>query len=281
MKAVNSYSERNKVISTVILLFWAMMVSAQQYSVVTTKGTILYGQEKSELTRGARVNLNETLIFKDPTAMAVLIGSGGERFILKSKSEASEDSELMATIKDVLVPMKKMSALTTRGAADHKIIDLEAMIGEDNFVILGEEMALNLDEAYYPMDEKRYFIFSYFLGREAVNKKVVFEENRLFFVPSRLFISNGDPVDPISVSEAKLFYRDEIKSDTRLISTFRPIVLSEERLKEECEILIGFYRGAGMNNDAIKAEIYDYLNSFYGKTPREPLFHWLSETYQL
>jgi hypothetical protein len=187
----------------------------------------------------------------------------------------------MATIKDVLVPMKRMSALATRGASEHKIIDLEAMIGDDNFVILGKEMMLNLDEAYYPMDEKRYFIFSYFLGKEAVNKKVVFDGNKLVFVPSRLFNANGDPIDPISISEAKLFYRDEIKSDTRLISSFRPIVLSDERLKEECEILIDFYRGAGMDNDSIKSEVYDYLNSFYGKTPRDPLYDWLESTFQL
>lgn len=277
---VNSYLGKIKILLVLALFIACSSIMAQSYSVVTTKGSILYGSEKQELSRGAKVDLNEKLTFNDPQAMAVLISSKGERFILKRQNSAERDSELMATIKDVLVPMKRMSALTTRGSEDHKIIDLEAMIGDKNFVLIGEEMTLTLDPAYYPMDDQRYFIFSYFLGKEAVNKKVYFEDNLLIFKPEQLFNNKGEPVDHSQIAEAKLFYRDEIKKDTRLISTFKPIVLSEERLKGECDILISFYKDAEMDKESIKLEINDYLNSFYGKTSREAVAHWIDKSFQ-
>ena len=263
---VNLFSGRIKSVLLIFCIAFAQIAIAQSYSVVTTKGKILYGPEKSVLNRGNKVDLNQTLVFDNPQAMAVLISSNGERFILKSKSEDARDSELMATIKDVLVPMKSMSALTTRGTEDHKIIDLEAMIGNKNFVILGDKMNLLLDEAYYPMDENRFFIFSYFVGKESVNKKVFFEGNKLFFIPERLFNYNDEKINPDSIDKVMLFYRDEIKKDTRLVAAFNPVLLDSEKLKEECKILIGFYKDAGLDEASIKQEINDYLNSFYGKT---------------
>lgn len=281
-KEENLFSEKTNMRLIIIFLFATTSLLAQQYTVVTTKGNILYGTDKSTLARGSKVDVNSSLVFQDPGAMAVLIGSGGQRFILKQNSTTSNNgSELMATIKDVLVPMKSMSALTTRGGEDHKIIDLEAMIGDENFVIVGESMKLTLDEAYYPMDEQRYFIFSYFVGKEAINKKVVFEENKLVFVPNRLFVKDGEAVDPFTLKEAKLFYRDEVVKDTRLISSFKPVVLSDERLKAECEVLIEFYKESGMSPHQIKMEINDYLNVFYGKTAREPIYHWIDTNCKL
>lgn len=280
MKVVNLYLKKIKNLVVLLLVLTANGLLAQTYSVVTTKGSILYGNDKQELIRGAKVNLNESLTFGDPQSMAVLIGSNGERFILKSKASEERDSELMATIKDVLVPMKRMSALTTRGVDEHKIIDLEAMIGEKNFVIIGDKMALSLDEAYYPMDDQRYFVFSYFLGDEAVNKKVYFENNKLIFVPKTLFSFQGEAIDPSQIKEAKIFYRDEIKKDTKLISSFRPVVLSHDRIKEECDILISFYKDAEMNEASIKEEVNDYLNSFYGKTSKQAVIRWMDNSFQ-
>jgi hypothetical protein len=284
MKVVNLYLEKmNRLILVFLLVVFAFITcQAQQYNVVTTKGNILYGNDKKLLGRGDKVDIDGHLVFKDQEAMAVLIGNTGERFILKkNQTAASGDSELMATIKDVLIPMKKMAALTTRGSIDHKIIDLEAMIGDQNFVIVGDKMILKLDEAYYPMDDKRYFIFSYYIGTKAVNKKIYFEENQLVFQASKLFLNDEDQIDPATIKEVKVFYRDDIKKDTRLISSFRPVVLSNERLKAECDILIDFYKEAGMDNSLIKEEINDYLNSFYGKTAKEPVYIWLENNYNL
>ncbi len=127
--------------------------SNETYQVVFVQGNIsISGQA---LTRGAKLDASQKVVFKGADAKAVIISTTRGRFVLDAKKATPSGSELVAFIKDVVSPLKTNSKLSTRGGLNEKgILDLEKHFGMQAkveeflpvFVMIGETYDFKIGE---------------------------------------------------------------------------------------------------------------------------------------
>ncbi len=72
----------------------------------------------------------------------------------------------------------------------------------------------------------------------------------------------------------ELWYMEQDKGNKiTLLSSFEPIVIDNQQLKQEIGIIFDTY-GNRPENEKIN-EALSYINEFYGKVNRENFEHWL------
>ena len=220
--------------------------------------------------------------FKQPGAMAVLIGNNGQRYILSNKGKSSaSQSELVYIVKNVLLPMKNIGALTTRGGEEKGIVDLEMALGDTTFLIIGDDLKLKLDKNLYPMNENYFFIYSYDYNGKSINKKLSFSQDTLIFKKSRLYQKSGQIIDPNQIEEVKVYYFDKTKGRSRLINKINPIFIKSDLLKQEVQVIVDVYQENRVNKVKIKEEVYFYLNSYYRNYSKDQIEVWLKSNFSL
>ena len=203
------------------------------------------------------------LSFKTQQSRAAVISSLKGRFVL-SASEKGQTKILPAA-----------NNISSRSGALINLLDLQKHF-DGNYLII-EEMALEIGDQNFKMDDKNFFYVSYAHDQETIRKKLAYTEgNKLVISKTDLFKIDGEPI-PVEEKEMTLYYRKGDGSEK--INTFTPVFPELEELKDEVQIILDEFSD---KDDAQKIkEITAYLSEFYGKPNKENLGNWLAESFDL
>jgi len=159
------------------------------------------------------------------------------------------------------------------------VADLKSIF-EDKVLII-EKLYLKIGTDIFPLGDQNFFFIRYTYNDETINKKLSFVGDTLIIDKKEVFTIDGKMIECEENKEFSLYYysKDEEKTESLLIGSFEPVFVGNEQLKPEIDIIFEEFKDKPF--DVILAEVYDYLNSFYGKIDKGYLEAWLKKEYKI
>ena len=112
---------------------------------------------------------------------------------------------------------------------------------------------------------------TYAYNGETIAKKLQHDGNRVIFERKSIFTIDGSPVEVPYHSPISLFYRDDAKNTSALISKFELILPNPSELLEELKII-----PSQCDKSKFPRSAHAHIKQFYGKFNPEELEVWLA-----
>jgi len=252
-----------------VILFLALPVFSQvNYRVIKVNGSIIYVRTGNSMAQGDVFTEDEDLSFQSPNSRAAVINPSAGRFIL-----APDNYEDLSSAKSNLLPA--MSNLSTRGGIINNTTDLQNQFC-DNLVILCEA-AYYLNPYQFPMNENQFFFMKFQYKGEEINKKLLFDQNKLIFSREEILKVDQVPIKVIDQPDISLYYYNN--GTPEYISDFNLILPDLEILNNELRIILDESTDNSFNQKV--NDISGYLFEFYGKPDKQDVIGHLEKTFGL
>ncbi len=251
----------------------AQLVAAQiPYKVITVNGEIMATKAKLTLQNGVEVKSDDNFDFVKPNSRAALINSEYGRVVL------TETNAAQAFAKAAFAPA--ISTVSSRAASMTTLADLKGFFSGNMLII--DKLEQKVDVSTFPMNEQQHFFVRYTYNNETINKKLLFNGDKVIINPDEIFAIDGKPIsNPEQISEITLFYYNNSNNapESILINSFRPVFVKTADIKGEVKTIVDEFKSK--NYETIISEVYDYLNNFYGYMEKEEMEKWLSNNFEL
>lgn len=242
--------------------------TAQSLFVVRTQGKIHHPQHQRYLTTGDTIKPNDTLTFLSNNAWAVLIGENGKLFLqqpnpLVAKSLCHESIQPIVST--------KKSSTSTKSTIDN----LQAYFEGEQFVFIGNEFKLTLNQETYPLSDSLFLLYRYEYLERHITIKIPFQKQTLFFDPALLYTYKGEKIPYSQTRNTGIYVFNAIDNMPYTAAKFNPIWLVEEKIKAELSVLKNFYVYKGEPWSDIKSHCLQYILDVYGKTDEAYCSLWI------
>jgi hypothetical protein len=237
------------------------MFSQDNFKVIKVNGTIVIKAKNISLETGTVFSENEDLLFRSEDATAAVINSQRGRLILTNSNHD------LKTAKSNFLP--SMYNISTRGGSMNNLVDLMNHFS-GRYVVL-DNYYITINESNFPMDNSHFFFVRYLYKNEAINKKLAFSGDTLFFDKKNLFTIDGNQIPAPDNTTMTMFYMKG--TDYVLVNNFELIFPDNDQLKKEVQIIIDELRGKPFKEKF--NEINSYINELYGKVYQANLLTWL------
>lgn len=252
-----------------IILFSALPVLSQvNYRVIKVNGGIIYVRTGNNMAQGDVFTEDEDLSFQSPNSRAAVINPNAGRFIL-----TPDNYENLSTAKSNFLPA--MSNLSTRGGIINNTTDLQNQFS-DNLVLL-HEATYYLNPYQFPMNENQFFFMKFRYKDEEINKKLIFEQNKLIFSREEILKVDQIPIKEFDQPDISLYYYNN--GVPEYISDFNLILPDMEQLNSELKIILDESPEKSFNQKV--NDISGYLFEFYGKPDKQDVIAYLEKTFGL
>jgi len=252
-----------------VILFLALPVFSQvNYRVIKVNGSIIYVRTGNSMAQGDVFTEDEDLSFQSPNSRAAVINPSAGRFIL-----APDNYEDLSSAKSNLLPA--MSNLSTRGGIINNTTDLQNQFC-DNLVILCEA-AYYLNPYQFPMNENQFFFMKFQYKGEEINKKLLFDQNKLIFSREEILKVDKVPIKVIDQPDISLYYYNN--GIPEYISDFSLLLPDLEALNAEIKIILDESTDKSFNQKV--NDISGYLFEFYGKPDKQDVISHLEKAFGL
>lgn len=256
---------------SVLMAFSLAVTSQVPFKVITVNGEIIATKANLTLQNGVEVNSDDNFDFRKPNSRAALINSERGRVVLTEQNAAD------AFTRAAFAPA--MSSVSSRSGAVSTMAALQSIFTDKMLII--DEIEIQVGNELFPMEDQKFFFIRYTYNNETINKRLPFTGETLKVSKDELFVVDGKPISSPDSKIVSLYYHKKTDNNPEsiLIKSFEPLFVAGESLKPEVKIIIDEFKG--QPNEKILAEIYSYLNSFYGNIDRTHLECWLSKEFEL
>lgn len=266
----------------VFFLFLASVnfLHAQQqevYNIIRVQGNIFNVTQNKTLAKGDKITSKDKLKFENKEAKALAISSKSGKFVISPPQKTSpQEKEIVAFLTNVILPIPKNAALSTRFVAGNSVQELASYFGAGTYGIIGNKLSVKMSKESFPMNDNQFFIYRYEYQEKAVNKRIAFTNDTLTFQKEILYKIGEAQISPEMVKKVDIYYmKDAQNKNAELAVTFMPVFINEDILKEECESLIKLYQGKKQTNLQVYKEVLLYIQDLYGRVDESILKTWL------
>jgi hypothetical protein len=209
-----------------------------------------------------------------PNSRAALINSKAGRIILTEQNS----SDIFA--KAAFAP--PMNTVSTRGFSNELLtskLHISNYFNEKLLVV--DNLKIRINSKTFPMTENSYFFIRYMYNGDEINKRLSYKADTLVIDKNELYTVDGKPIPNPDINQMSLYYYEIIDDNSKAtyISSFDLIFIPREQLKNEVKIIIDECKNKPY--DAIIAEVYDYLSTFYGAVDKSYVESWVNEDFDL
>ena len=241
-----------------ILLVNIAFAQSEKYYVTFVKGQANIKKTNKALRVGDILLPTDVLIFKDQTARISCISPGKGRFdITAQKTKASPSGELLAVLKNNLIPATSTYHLSARSLMfegyDPKTYFQCAETNNRILLILNEPLPI---VPSYKIDDQNFFFIQYENNGKMITKKIDQNANALIF--NQTLFDEGNP------EKVMLCYQAQVagKASSKSIIDFVPVIANKVDLLNEIKIIkANISTNKKLVKDAVTAHIFDN----YGK----------------
>lgn len=246
-----------------------------EFHIIHVKGQIINKTTGLPIKVGDKINVNDQVKFLSADAAAVVISTQRGRFTIKAQAGQAASSELVALVKNVVLPIKSNANLSTRGGESDGVIDLKGYFGTGKYAIIGEKLPVKLNAAKYPVTETKFFIFRYENNTVPVSKKVEHNGEVLIFDKTALFTVQGTLLNPEKIDVVEIYHFDKATQASNMVAKFSPVFIPEEQLKEELKSQVVYLKSIGVKSEEIHKELLGFIQDVYGKVDEDLANKWL------
>jgi hypothetical protein len=259
------------ILFTVLFLIVSIMHAQLPFKVITVNGEIVATKANITLENGVEIYSDDNFDFRKPNSRAAMINSERGRVVLTEQNASDAFS------KAAFAPA--ISSVSARSGAVSSIAELKSIF--DDKLLIIECIKLKVGSAEFPMEDNKFFFIRYTYNDEIINKKLSFNLDTLIIDKNELFTVDGKAIESQNINQFNLYYHQKgsEQPESILINAFEPIFVSTKQLKPEIDIIFEEFKGKSF--DIILSEVYDYLNSFYGKVDRGYIEKWLKKEYKV
>lgn len=241
----------------ILTLLLAFQSKCQSYTVIHTIGKIYDTQSGAYLVKGTKVDEGAKLRFDSNGARAAVLSSSRGRFIIQQNQSSGSQSDAIYALISVLSPVR--GRLSTRSGSLNNTLDFQKHFNEGTIALVGKSYQVSISPNAFPMSESRFFYAQYLHRDETINKKLGSSEDNLIIDLSGFFSVDGNPIEPASISDVKLFYYDVGKGSSKFITDMDITYVSDETLKS----LVSEF------SENPSGPVLELINSMYGKCSKE------------
>lgn len=228
-----------------------------QYTVIHTIGKIYDTQSGSYLSKGAKVSESANLRFDSNGARAAVLSASRGRFVIQESQSSGSQSDAVYALASIISPIR--GRLSTRSGSINNLLDFQKHFNEGTVALLGKSYQVSVSASAFPMSESRFFYAQYLYRNETINKKLSSERDNLIITLSEFFSVDGNPIEPASIRDVKLFYYDASKGVSKIITDMDITYVSDEILKSLMDEF----------PDTPVTPVFELINSMYGKCSQE------------
>ena len=188
----------------IVLIFITVQLRGQEYQVLQVKGEIVRSSDGTILKPGDKISEEEQIQFVTKDAMAAVLSEEKGRYIIKVKSEETDQSDLIYVLKSTISPVR--GGMSSRSSGIRNQVDLMLYFQEEPFVWVGDLIRVKIAPSAFRMNDKNYFFLRYTVNEEKINKKLPFEDDILIIDKSLVFTVDGQSFNAADAGNYELFY---------------------------------------------------------------------------
>ena len=252
-----------------ILLVNIAFAQSEKYYVTFVKGQANVKKTNKAVKVGDILLPADALVFKDQTAKVSCISPGKGRFdITAQKTKASPSGELLAVLKNNLVPATSTYHLSTRSlmseGLDPKIYFYSAETA--NRILLIKDDVLPIVTSY-KRDAANFFFLQYVVNDKTITNKIEQNEKGILFNDA-LFTVGTEVLKP---QKMMLCYQSSGSGGPRssVLAEFVPVLATKTEIRQQIKLITGF--SGTIDEKKLKNEIMAHLFDNYGKIGVEEL----------
>lgn len=249
---------KNCITLALILFVNIAFAQSEKYYVTFVKGQTTLKKTNKPLKVGDVLLSTDALVFKDQNAKVSCISPGKGRFdITAQKTKASPTGELLAVLKNNLVPATNTYHLSSRSLVfegyDPKTY-FQSTETNDRILLFANEPFPIVPS--YKTDDANFFFIQYLNKGKIITKKIDQTENGLLF-NANLFME-GNP------EKVMLCYQTLVagKAKSSSITEFIPITVNKSDLLNEIQVI---KTSLGNNKKLVKEAVTAHIFDNYGK----------------
>ncbi len=249
-----------KGIVSVILVSFVLSANASELFVLKVSGKIWNTQTNQLLTVGQKLPEEITLRFENTEAKAVVISREKGRFTLQAKPSASQEtkSELVAILKEALVPQKVNIMTSTRATEVTSLDELTALFDQKSLLLL-QKRSIKFHQQAIEVNSSHFFYLRFNHQGETINKKLSFSEGAFDMVKSEILTIDGTPFSVLRLENVQLFYFDAQQKKSVPVAVFQLEMPDLSVLRAEAEII-----GQVVPASQVTQQLTEYLTVNYG-----------------
>lgn len=244
-------------------------VQEEKYYITFIKGTVLVERTGKQVKISETLLTSDKLIFKDNNAKLACISPGKGRFeISPVKSNNNSRGELIAVLKNILLPISNTYHLSTRSLIFNGY-DPETYFNceeTQNRILLLTDQPLALKSSYNP-DPNNFFFVQYDNDGKTITRKIAQSEKGLLFSNS-LFIESSD----ISIPKKVLICyqaKDASGSHSSVLAEIIPVLATVSEIRQQISLIKKY--SPSSNSKKLNEEILSHLYDNYGKIGSEEI----------
>ena len=253
-------------ILTIILLsiFTVLNAQTENYYVIKIKGEIHNETSGKTLKQGDAIKSSDKLKFNQKSAVALVISDTRGRFTLKFPERMEESAgALTVFVKSALISHQQ-NRLSTRSLATKSAINhLDDYFGQNDFIIIGDELELRLSKKYFPISLGYDVAAKYFIGEKEYTK-ILSTENQTM-VLSRTMFEFADSLE-YSIKGLDIYKRNISANKEELITNINLNFVNKTELEKEFLTIIEKFNDGETTKSKIRSLLVNYFYDFYGKT---------------
>ncbi len=253
---------------------------SESYYVIHIRGKIRNATRNEELKSGVKIFADDKLIFTDNEATAVVMSTVKGRMILKKNAQANNSvNNLWSFVKNNLLPLPTTGRLSSR-STEESITNLKGYFSENQFMVIGNTIKLDLNPKNYPLGANRYVGIQYQVKNQSVSisKRLPSDKNAITIQADSLF-SPDITIRSDSGISVRLFYMNPQKNSSAPVESLslKMIFISENSLREQLTAILSSCQEKGIGKDAVLREFSDYIVEMYGKTDEKLFRQWVEK----
>lgn len=268
----------------ILIWFWGWGVNTSQditnsneiFHVVYVNGLIINASNRQTLKVGAKLNASDKLIFKTADARARVISSTKGSCLLASKKQ-NNSNELGQFLADVIIPLKKNNALSTR-ASSNVIDNVKNYFGDSAFNIIGEKLEITINTELNQITESK--ILAILCHHQDVKKtylKRINFTNLVRISQLDIYQSKGVKFTPEEIEKFEICWFYPATKTHETITTIQLNFIAEPDLKSMFQE-ISTIKTAEIPLGEEKVNYFiNYFAEMFGKTDERLLRKWLNE----
>ena len=254
-----------------LIPFFALLsfIQQEQYYITFIKGIVLVERTGKQVKIGETLLPSDKLIFKNSTDKLACISPGKGRFeISPIKSSNNSRGELIAVLKNILLPLSNTYHLSTRSLLFNGYDPKTYFNCEEtqNRILLLTDQALPLLSSYHP-DPNNFFFVQYTEEGKTIVRKIVHSEKGLLFSNS-LFMEGNVIRIP---NKAMICYqeKDASGSHSSVLAEIIPVLSSASEIRQQISLITKY--SSSTDTKKLNAEIMAHIYDNYGKIGSEEI----------
>lgn len=244
-------------------------IQQEQYYITFIKGTVLVERTGKPVKIGEIILPTDKLVFKNNSARLACISPGKGRFdISPVKSNNNSSGELIAVLKNILLPISKTYHLSTRSLLFNGYDPKTYFNCEEtqNRILLLTDKPLPLLSSYNP-DPNNFFFVQYIEDGKTITRKIVQSEKGLLFSNS-LFMEGTVIRIPKKVM---ICYQEKDASGAHssVLAEIIPVLSSVSEIRQQILLITKYSSSTDTKN--LNKEILAHIYDNYGKIGSEEI----------